>query len=278
MREMPYWKFYPSEWFMGDIELLSPVAKGVFIELCALYWHKNADMELDEKSLAVRMRIGEDTLRSALGDLKECFSITPDKKIVIKFLDEQRQEFMEVIEKKIQGGKKGAHIKALQKMRLNPRCPQGDLQDTLDIKIKIKNENEIKKESKSDNESKSVREGEPLASDQGQMPTHPHVREKSFKTWTLDDFLQDVGKWALEKQMPETDKEKFIAHFAEKSASGRMKFQMEKTWETSKRITKWLGNGFGKTCKASIAPHILAKPVADAEYERMEKSNRGFTR
>lgn len=31
----------------------------------------------------------------------------------------------------------------------------------------------------------------------------------------------------------------FYSYWSEKAASGKMKFQLEKTWETSKRLKKW---------------------------------------
>jgi hypothetical protein len=63
---------------------------------------------------------------------------------------------------------------------------------------------------------------------------------KSFKQWTEDEFYQDIAKNKsnYSKEMLRA----FYSKWTEKSATGKMKFQLEDTWETKKRLVTWHGN------------------------------------
>ena len=39
-KELPYFKFEPQEWESGMIQLCSLQSKGLFIEICCLYWNR----------------------------------------------------------------------------------------------------------------------------------------------------------------------------------------------------------------------------------------------
>lgn len=39
-KELPYFKFEPSEWQNGDIQMTSPEARLAFIEICCTYWNR----------------------------------------------------------------------------------------------------------------------------------------------------------------------------------------------------------------------------------------------
>lgn len=41
-KELPYFKFYISEWLNGDITLEDYECQGLFINICAYYWSKNS--------------------------------------------------------------------------------------------------------------------------------------------------------------------------------------------------------------------------------------------
>lgn len=43
-----YFKFIATEWLTGDISLESLQVQGLFINICALYWHKSGKLTLDE--------------------------------------------------------------------------------------------------------------------------------------------------------------------------------------------------------------------------------------
>ena len=65
----------------------------------------------------------------------------------------------------------------------------------------------------------------------------PH---KSFKQFTKSDFTNEIQTY-----LPEFGKiicNQFFSYWTEKSASGTMKFQLEKTWDTKRRLDTWRRN------------------------------------
>lgn len=67
----------------------------------------------------------------------------------------------------------------------------------------------------------------------------------SFKNWDSDFFKNELSQY-LEiygKDMLNN----FFMYWSEKSASGKMKFQLQETWETSKRLLTWSKKDFNKT-------------------------------
>lgn len=65
----------------------------------------------------------------------------------------------------------------------------------------------------------------------------PTTRQISFKTFTKEDFKNSIANNAEEfsKEMLN----KFYQYWTEPSPSGKMRFQLEKTWETSRRLNNW---------------------------------------
>jgi hypothetical protein len=63
------------------------------------------------------------------------------------------------------------------------------------------------------------------------------TQQTSFKNWTEDDFKNELSKHLdfFGRDMLNA----FFKYWSEKSATGRMKFQLEKTWETKKRLENW---------------------------------------
>jgi hypothetical protein len=63
---------------------------------------------------------------------------------------------------------------------------------------------------------------------------------KTFKQWDEKEFYEDIAKnkSSYTKEMLRD----FYNKWTEKSATGKMKFQLEKTWETQKRLVTWFNN------------------------------------
>jgi hypothetical protein len=88
-KELPYFKFEPSEWENGNIQMCTREEKGLFIDLCALYWSRLGDVPL---KLAIQKLCGGNaTAFDSLID-SHLFRIQ-DESIYIEFLEEQLQEF-----------------------------------------------------------------------------------------------------------------------------------------------------------------------------------------
>jgi hypothetical protein len=88
-KELPYFKFEPSEWDNGNIQLVSHEIQGVFINLCSMYWQRLGNLNY---KLAVQKVCGGNA--SALDSLYEEKIIDIRNELIyIDFLDEQLSEF-----------------------------------------------------------------------------------------------------------------------------------------------------------------------------------------
>lgn len=88
-KELPYFKFEPNEWENGNIQMLSREDKGLFIDVCSMYWSRLGDLPL---KLAVQKLCGGNA--TALKSLcEEGIIEVSDDKIYIKFLSLQLLEF-----------------------------------------------------------------------------------------------------------------------------------------------------------------------------------------
>jgi hypothetical protein len=85
-KDIPYFKFYINEWINGDITLEEMEIQGVFINICAYYWSK--DCELNLNNLKKKFRGYESKIDALIesGIIK-----VNNQEIVIMFLNEQLQ-------------------------------------------------------------------------------------------------------------------------------------------------------------------------------------------
>jgi len=99
-KELPFFKFEPGAWDSGMIQLCSLEAKGLFIEICALYWSRLGELPY---ALALqKLCRGNAKLMQEL-EQNQIFALQEHdnrSQIVITFLDEQLQEFKQVSEKR----------------------------------------------------------------------------------------------------------------------------------------------------------------------------------
>jgi hypothetical protein len=88
-KELPYFKFEPNLWDNGNIQMCSRESKGLFVDLCSVYWSRLGDLPY---ALALQKHCNGNS--DALQELKkhEIIAISEDK-ITIEFLDEQLSEF-----------------------------------------------------------------------------------------------------------------------------------------------------------------------------------------
>lgn len=99
-KELPYFKFFPGKWLTGDITLQEQNLQGIFINVCAIYWSKKCNLNMDR--LKQRYGVAIDTLLS-LGLVK-----SEGSKVLINFLDEQWIELNGSHVKNVENGKIGA--------------------------------------------------------------------------------------------------------------------------------------------------------------------------
>jgi hypothetical protein len=102
-KELPYFKFEPNQWENGNIQILSREDKGLFIDLCSMYWSRLGD--LPEK-LAIQKLCGGNAV--ALNSLcEEKIIEVLDGNIYIRFLSEQLNEFDDISKKNSKNAKDG---------------------------------------------------------------------------------------------------------------------------------------------------------------------------
>ena len=98
----------------------------------------------------------------------------------------------------------------------------------------------------------------------------PH--KKSFKSHSLlEKFILEVECFSAVKGMTDKEKTAFLNYWSETGASGRMKFQLQETWETGGRIDKWID-------AARMKMIAIPKPKAENCYydQTPEECREGF--
>jgi hypothetical protein len=125
--ELPYFKFYPDEWFAGKIYRRGGSTQGLFINICAQYWKRKGNICLSdvpllfedcegefeellekgiiqlEKGTSVEHMLGEEEEEREEEKRKES---TKETRLVISFLDEQLVELGAIQKKRVVAGKK----------------------------------------------------------------------------------------------------------------------------------------------------------------------------
>lgn len=102
-KELPFFKFEPNQWDNGNIQMCSRELKGLFIDLCSMYWSRLGDLPF---KLAMQKLCGGNAV--ALNSLCEDKIIAvEDGFIRIDFLEEQLSEFENTSKKNAKNAKEG---------------------------------------------------------------------------------------------------------------------------------------------------------------------------
>ncbi len=116
-KELPYFKFEPSQWDTGNIQLCSREDKGLFIDICSIYWQRLGDLPL--KLAVQKLCAGNAT---ALNPLIESEIIKViDGLICIDFLNEQLSGFENVSEQNSKNALEGWKKRRKNATALNPQ-------------------------------------------------------------------------------------------------------------------------------------------------------------
>lgn len=101
-KELPFFKFEPGQWESGSIQMCTRDSKGLFIDLCSLYWSR-----LGELPYALALQKLCNGNKDALHELEnnDIFCVN-EGFIIIEFLDEQLNEFQETSKKRAKAANK----------------------------------------------------------------------------------------------------------------------------------------------------------------------------
>lgn len=75
---------------------------------------------------------------------------------------------------------------------------------------------------------------------ENRIDSAPTQKLKTFKHLTENEFYYEIEQHAI--SFPKEMLKAFFDYWSEKSPSGKMKFQLEQTWELKKRLDKWQSN------------------------------------
>ena len=110
-KELPYFKFEPNAWENGNIQMLSREDKGLFIDICSMYWSRLG--ELPEKLVIQKLCGGNANALNLL--CEENIIELIDGNIYIKFLTIQLSEFENKSDQNSKNAKEGWEKRRKQK-------------------------------------------------------------------------------------------------------------------------------------------------------------------
>jgi len=99
MIELPYFKFFPNQWLTGTIAFQDFDVQGAFMKVCCFYWSKGCKVS-DKELKAIT-----GTYYNTLIDTNLIKVV--NKKIKIKWLDEQLEERTKAHNKRVEAGRLG---------------------------------------------------------------------------------------------------------------------------------------------------------------------------
>lgn len=116
-KDLPYFKFFVSEWNDGDITLEDYKIQGLFINVCAYYWSRECD--LDYTTLLKKFKHNVKDINNIIES--NLVKLDGDK-ILINFLDEQMNERKSKSLINRENGKKGGRPKKQTKTENKPNA------------------------------------------------------------------------------------------------------------------------------------------------------------
>ena len=119
-KELPFFKFNATEWITGNISYEPFELQGAFISVCAEYWNRNNNLTIDEAKLRLRNAAIVDIL------IEKNYLKTKKNKIVITFLDKEREEIESKRLKLSESGRKGGLSRAKASLKQGSSIKEED--------------------------------------------------------------------------------------------------------------------------------------------------------
>ena len=237
-KDLPYFKFYCSEWSDGDISLEDMNLQGLFINICAYYWSNEGVLTLSKCMKKFKL-VPESDFKILIESL--IIKIDSSDNIIINFLNEQLQERdKQSIINKINGSKGGRppQNKPKENQKETENKPNGynSLTETItetEAKQKAIREEEKRREKKREEDKKIDIDS----------------RKLEFKK-TLMPFLEKYGKDMLKD---------FYLHWTQEDKKGKLGFELQKTWSIEARLNSWSKRDFNNNQQIQNNPQILVK-------------------
>ena len=199
-KELPYFKFEPNQWENGNIQMLSREDKGLFIDLCSMYWSRLGDVPL--KLAIQKLCAGNATALNSLCDEKIIEVL--DGNIFIKFLSEQLNEFEDTSKQNSKNAKEGWE----KRRKLKDECERNASASNPQCENDAIREDKIKED----------------------KINSLQTRSQIFK----DSLLDFKNKYQVNML------KEFYNYWTEPNQSkSKMRFELEKTWSLDRRLETW---------------------------------------
>lgn len=227
-KDLPYFKFYCSEWSDGDISLEDMNIQGLFINVCAYYWSNEGVLTLSKCMKKFKL-VPESDFKVLIKS--NIIKVDNNDNIIINFLNEQLQERdRQSIINKINGSKGG-------------RPPQN----------KPKN-NQIETENKPNgfiSLTETITETEPKQKAiREEKKRKEEIRKEENKKEKIDFAKQNLHqslKPFLEKYGKDMLNDFFLYWTEPNQTNTKLKYEMEKTWSIEARLNTWSKRDFNKS-------------------------------
>ena len=139
-KDLPYFKFFCSEWNDGDITLEDYKIQGLFINVCSYYWSNECDISIEK--LYKRFRHSKEEI-DYLFKVELIHKI--DAFLSVKFLDEQQEERLKTSKKNSEAGKASAERRRLAKLKRESNENPTSVEITLNENSTIKRREDKKR-------------------------------------------------------------------------------------------------------------------------------------
>src|SRR5688572_3695009 len=110
-KDLPFFKFNPGEWLTGNISYESFEIQGAFIKICAEYWNRENKLTMQDAGV----RLNNNELLKKL--IEKGYLKLKSGKIIISFLDEERNSLTSNRLKLIESGRKGGLSSAQARLK-----------------------------------------------------------------------------------------------------------------------------------------------------------------
>lgn len=192
-RDLPYFKFFCSEWNDGDIALEDLAVQGLFINLCSYYWSNECNITLTK--CKKKFKTASDADFDCLVD-SNIIKVDKDDNLLINFLIEQFSEREEKSKtNSLNGSLGGRPRKATQKPIESENKPNG-FDSESETKGNKRREEEIREEKKRKEEEEIKNELlESIIEKQDISPFKDDSLKKPWHEWKM---------FRIEKQNPLT--------------------------------------------------------------------------
>jgi len=233
-KELPYFKFEPGAWENGNIQMVSRSDKGLFIDLCAMYWSRLGNVPV--KLAIQKLCAGNATALTPLCEAEIITIIEGD--ICIDFLNEQLDEFENTSTQNSKNAREG-----WLKRRKN--------KETSD-----RNATALIPQSETDARRGEKRRGE-------KRREEPPIGGVGVKHVDFLLEVKNVGGDIYTDEMLKRFSEYWTEPIVKGKDTGKEKWQGEKTWKLTQRLSKWAERNLdGIVCYREDDKSIKDKKIA----------------